>query len=120
MRCLKRNQQTIWYALLSTSGNAVDENGDPTGEALNAWGEPIKARMNIRTTVSEFELHAYGLSERNMIEMLTDDMDCPLWEDSLVWYEADPKTDEANYRVIRRFAGLDSIRYFCERVDVNG
>lgn len=116
MRDLKRNQQTLWYALLSESvdsdewGNTVD---------IKGYGEPMSMRMSISANKGEASAQAFGSDLQYDREMITHDMECPIDEYTHLWLDGREPTDTHNYEVAAVSKSLNCIRYAIRRVNVS-
>lgn len=116
MRDLKRNQQTIWYALLDVSketdewGNTVDVKG---------YGTPTEYRINISANKGEASAQAFGADLQYDREMSTHNMSCPIDEYTHLWLDGRDTADTHNYEVAAVSKSLNCIRYAIRRVNVS-
>jgi len=146
MRCLYRNKQTIFYALLlgTTPQYKLDENGnkivdyvDPeTGETYYVetgtddplYSEPKEFKGNIAFAGADLLRQEFGISDEHYEAVLVLNKDeIPITDTSLIWYQTHPKTkiidDEiyaddstADYRVLRSVPSLNNDRYILAKV----
>ena len=116
MRDLKRNQQTIWYALLNVSTDA-DEWGNT--DDVKTYGNPIKAKMSLSSNKGEASAQAFGADLSYDREMSTHDMNCPIDEYSRLWIDGRDTNETHNYIVKAVSKSLNCIRYAIERVNVS-
>lgn len=116
MRDLKRNQQTIWYALLNVS-EEKDEWGNTHG--VKGYGDLIECKMTLSANKGEASAQAFGAELKYDREMSTHDMSCPIDEYSHLWLDGRKTTDTHNYIVKAVSKSLNCIRYAIERVDVS-
>lgn len=146
MRVLERNKQDIWYALRLDESYVTDENGLKTGEKAQTYGEPIKDRMSMAISsgannlgsqgIAELEL--YGITTGYTHRAVTENLDCPMNEESLVWYGIEPTrtvriTSEVNgelvtteqtvsvphnFTVVRKAKSLNHLIFYLKEVDV--
>ncbi len=116
MRDLKRNQQTVWYALLNVSTEA-DEWGNT--EDVKTYGEPIKAQMTLSANKGEASAQSFGADLNYDREMSTHDMSCPIDEYSHLWLDGRNIADTHNYEVAAVSRSLNCIRYAIRRVNVS-
>lgn len=116
MRDLKRNQQTIWYALLS-----VSEEKDEWGNTHNVkgYGSPIKCKMTLSANKGEISAQAFGADLQYDREMSTHNMSCPIDEYTHLWLDGRNTTDTHNYEVVAVSKSLNCIRYALRRVNVS-
>lgn len=121
MHCCERNKRVLWYALNNGTVAVTDEYGLKTGEYAVQYSEPVKVRMNIAPATGRSSLMAFGLQTPYSHLAITEDINCPMKEDSVVWYGIDPYDNgasvPANYRVIGVAKGLDTIMYALKAVD---
>ena len=84
------------------------------------------------------ELERYGVTTGYTARAVTDDMDCPMGEESLVWYKIEPTRIETreriingqrqevqtlipvphNFKVVRKAQSLNHLIYYLKEVDV--
>ena len=116
MRDLKRNQQTIWYALLNVSKEA-DEWGNTVD--VKGYGLPIKYKINISANKGEVSAQAFGTDLQYDREMSTHDMSCPIDEYTHLWLDGRDTANTHNYEVAAVSKSLNCIRYAIRRVNVS-
>ena len=116
MRDLKRNQQTIWYALLTVSKD-MDEWGNT--KDIKTYGEPVPIKMSLSGNKGEASQVAFGTDLQYDREMSTHDMDCPIDEYTHLWLDGRDTADTHNYIVKAVSKTLNSIRYAIEKVNVS-
>jgi hypothetical protein len=118
MKTLKRNKQTLYYALFEGKEEIKDENGYRTGEHQLKYLHPIKARMNISAAKGTAESEMFGISLNYTKTLVTDDIKCPIKEDSILWIDATPD-EPYNYIVVQVAKSLNSISYAVKKVDIS-
>ena len=134
MHVLARNKQDLWYANPVTVGMAVDENGFRTGEPEITYGEPVKVRMSMAISSGAnnlgsqgmAELERYGITTGYTHRAVTDDLTCPMCEESLVWFGILPEEEvdgevvkhPHNFKIVRRAKSLNHLIFFLKEVDV--
>ena len=126
MKALARNKQTLWYALYSGKTEVQDANGLFTGEYKETYATPVKARMNISPANGKSALEAFGIATNYDKVLVTDDMTCPIAEDTILWIGLDPTTESNgktvqnpyNFVVNRVSKSLNSIAYGVTEVSV--
>lgn len=92
MHTLARNKTTIWYALCTGKTELLDEYGNRTGQYELTYSEPQVAEMNIRWDDGAVRLEGFGLNDSGKRRMVTDDMNCPIAIDSILWIGVEPNT----------------------------
>ena len=117
MRALNRNKRTIYYALQTGETVNLDEYGNATGERTPTYGEPIALRVNISAASGEDAVQAFGSFTGYSRTMYTADNDCPIAEDSILWFGVAPPLPH-NYIVVRKADSKNGILYALQEVTV--
>lgn len=129
MHVLGRNLQDVWYANPVGKTMVTDSNGLKTGTYTMNYGVPVKLRMSVATSSGAnnlgsqgmAELHAYGITTGYTHRFVTNDMQCPITEESIIWYKSTPgETYDAvphNFVVTRRSPSLNHVTYYVQEVD---
>ena len=118
MHTLARNERTFYYATYQGETKQYDEDGNYTGENVVSYSEPVQAKMNISPSLGRAELESFGINSGYTHIIVTDDMDCPINEYSIIWYGI-PTTENHNYVVIRKAVALNHILYALQEVNGN-
>lgn len=116
MRDLKRNQQTVFYALLNVSV-AEDEWGNTND--VKTYGDPQNVQMSVSANRGEASAQAFGADLKYDREMVTHDMTCPIDEYTHLWLDGRKTTETHNYEVAAVSKSLNCIRYAIRRVNVS-
>lgn len=116
MMCLAQNKQVFWYALYQGETDTVDTDGNYTGGKTKKYSNPIKAEMNISAARGTADVDEFGINENYNRTIVTDEMDCPIGTDSILWIGI-PTTEPYNYRVTRVAKSLNSITYAITEVN---
>lgn len=116
MLCLEINKQPLYYATLSGTTELKDSDGQYTGEYELTYSTPVYAKMNISPARGGAQFGFFGINISYSKIMVTDDMDCPINEDTVLWIDANPTTDKYNYVVRRVAKSLNYISYAIEEV----
>ena len=147
MRILERNKKDVWYANRTDETYVTDTNGLKTGEKTQSYGTPQKLRMSISMSSGANNLGSqgmvtldpYGLTTAYTHNAVTEDMNCPIDEEALIWYERTPTvtvtttsivngqvvTEEQevsvpyNFRVVRKAQSLNHLIYYLKEVDAS-
>jgi len=132
LRTLNRNKQTIWYALFEGTTAITDTSGNYTGEETKTYSDPVAMKANYSRsssgsnrygTYASTTAEPFGLYPSYKKSIVTDDMNCPVAEDSILWIGIAPE-DESGNAVKHNFVvrgvskSLNSITYSVEEVDV--
>lgn len=94
MRCLKRNQKPLWYCTYRGKSELIDGNGNRTGEKVSLYEEPVKMFANISHATGQSSAEIFGNLENYDKVIVTDDMDCPITESTVLFIDKLPKTTE--------------------------
>ena len=119
MRALSRNKQTLYYALWIGHTKVTDENCLFTGEYTENYSDPVEVRMNISPANGRSALEAFGIVTNYDKVLVTDDMNCPIAENTILWIGI-PPTEPHNFVVNRVAKSLNSIVYGVTEVSVSG
>ena len=134
MRVLSRNKQDIWYANRTGETYVTDTNGLKTGEKTQAYGNPVKARMSMAISSGAnnlgsqgiAELERYGITTGYTHRAVTEDLNCPMNEESRIWFGIQPTkvvngvtvSVPHNFKVVRKAKSLNHLIYYLKEVDV--
>ena len=119
MRTLAINKQPMWYALYEGKEEVIDEYGNHTGVFQLTYSDPVYYPVNMSQSRGTTDVDAFGIEADYDRTFVTTDMDCPIAEDSIIWFGADPQTDPYNYTVYQIANSLNSITYAIRGVDVS-
>lgn len=119
MRDLLRNKRTLWYALRTGEVPNVDENGFETGETVPTYSVPVLLRCNVSAPRGEDIAEAFGTHKAYSRTVSVSDTSCPLAEDSIVWFGADPQTQPHNYIVVQRADSKNGLLFALQEVAVS-
>lgn len=130
MRLLARNKQVLWYANPTGYEPVINANGHRTGEKLPTYGEPVQVRMSMSISSGAnnlgsqgmANLEPYGIITGYTHRAVTEDMNCPIREESHIWYKIPPiengVTVPHNFKVVRKASSLNHLIYYLKEVDV--
>ena len=147
MRCLERNKKPLWFANRTSESYATNSIGLKTGEKLQTYETPQKIRcsMSISSGANNIgsqgmvTLNSYGLTTAYTHNAITEDINCPLKEDGILWYGREPSHTETvtktvngqtvtedvevpnphNYVVVRKAESLNHLIYYLQEVDAS-
>ena len=135
MRLLSRNKREMWYANRIDEAEVTDEHGLLTGEKEELYGEPVRMRvvMSISSGANNLgsqgmvTLDPYGITTAYTHNAITEDMNCPLNEEALIWYGRTPTkvvngvtvNVPHNFKVVRKAKSLNHMIYYLREVDVS-
>lgn len=146
MRILSRNKQTLWYANPTGSAWVTDDNGLKTGEKTITYetAKPLKMSISASSGANNLgsqgmaDLAQYGIETGYTHRATTEDMNCAVTEESVIWLGIEPtrivttqqnvngqnvevQTEVPvpyNYRVIRKETSLNHLTYYLKEVSV--
>ena len=90
MRNLKKDERDMWYALYEGMKPVLDENGDETGDPDPKYSSPVEFRASLSAGNGSAQREVFGVDIDFTRSISTTDMDLPITETSLVWYETKP------------------------------
>lgn len=121
MRCLKRNKQTVYYALCTGETIQYNLDGYETGEPAVGYSDPVPIEVNVSPATGRVSVEMFGnLAEYDHV-LVTDDMSCPITETSVLWVTNMPDVSGSvpyDYIVRRVAKSLNSISIAISRVEV--
>lgn len=120
MRILERNKQRFFYSLFEGDLPVRDYNGNP----LPKYSEAISFRASISAAKGNVETEQFGTNLDYDRVMITDDMRCPIDEQTILFLDKDPEFDEqgkplGDYFVKRVARSLNTISYAISKVDIS-
>ena len=118
MRTLEINKQPMWYALCTGKTEVIDEYGNHTGVFELTYSKPVYYPVNMSESRNIVNFEAFGITADYDRTFVTTDMTCPIKEDTIIWFGADPTTEPHNYVVHRIANSLNSITIAIRAVDV--
>ena len=92
MKALRRNKQPLYYALQTGINEVTDSDSLFTGQYEVKYATPVKVWMNVSPARGQSILEQFGIQEQYDKVLVTDDMSCPIKEDSAIWLEIEPET----------------------------
>ena len=116
MRNLNRNKRLIYYALRTGDKANVDEYGNETSESTPTYGERKALMCNISAATGTEAVQAFGSFTGYNRTMVVADPNCPIEEDSIVWFG---NTEHYNYIVVRKADSKNGILYALQEVSVS-
>ena len=146
MRILARNKKSLWYSNVTGSTYATDSNGFKTGEKIITYGTPAEVKMSMAISSGANNLGSqgmatvepYGIATGYTHRAVTEDLNCPMDEESKVWYGRTPTETRNvqkvvngetvtvqeivqiphNFVVVRKAESLNHLIYYLKEVDV--
>ena len=118
MRTLEINKQPMWYALCTGKTEVIDEYGNHTGVFELTYSAPVYYPVNMSESRNIVNFESFGITADYDRTFVTSDLSCPIKEDTIIWFGADPTTEPHNYVVHRIANSLNSITIAIRAVDV--
>lgn len=118
MRLLKRNKRTIYFAGVSSVSVQYDEYGNETGAPLITYTAPVSADMVLSGVSGEEPFQPFGIGAGYSLIGVTDDMACPIDEESIVWVNVSTSTPH-DYEVVGVSKTLNAVKYALKEVSVS-
>ena len=128
MHTLERNKQEFWYALKISSEEVRDKDGLLHGDDTEiTYSEPVLTAMSMSISSGANNLGSqgmvvldpFGISTAYTHRLTTEDMDCPIDEESILWIDKTPEDGEHNFKVVRVARSLNHIIYYVKECDVS-
>ena len=122
MKTLARNKKTLYYALQTGISSVTDEYNQFSGQYEVQYATPVEVRMHISPARGEAILEQFGIQEQYDKVLITDDMDCPIAEDSVLWLNTVPVIESGvtetpyDYLVVRVAKSLNNIAIAIRKV----
>jgi hypothetical protein len=124
MRTLKRNQRKFWYCLYQDAEEIYDEYGNATGDYVPSYSEAQEMYANISPASGYAQTEQFGNLDSYDKVIVTDWMDCPIDENSVLFIDKEPEHDMStdtplfDYTVRRVAKSLNSISIAVQKVNV--
>lgn len=139
MRCVDRNKSEFSYCLYSDKIPYMDEDGHRTGEHIVVYKDPVIMSANVSAASGYAQTEQFGNLDNYDKVIVTDDMECPIDENTVLFVDKEPEFVEAetyakvddrivlqviqmpvyDYTVRRVAKSLNSISYALSKVDVS-
>lgn len=124
MKILERNKTALWYQLFDRKDVVEDEYGNETGGSKPVYKTAVKLRANISSATGSAQIEQFGNFAGYDKVIVTDDMSCPIDENSVLFIDKLPEYSEDgtplyDYVVKRVAKSLNVIAYAVSKVDVS-
>lgn len=96
MRTLKRNQQRFYYYSYRDTVDAVDTDGNLTGEKTLVYAPPAECYGHISAGQGEKQVELFGSNVKYEKVIILDDMTCPIDENSILCIDIQPEPYNAD------------------------
>lgn len=115
MRCLKRNQSTIYHAEYASKTAVTDTDNYETGEVAVTYSSPASAAMYVTSAKGASDVEIFGANLDYDRVLITDDLSCPITETSHIWVDTIPPAGH-DYIVKRVSKSLNSVSIAIKKV----
>ena len=134
MVSMEINKATIWYSNLIHGQTewVTDQHGLKTGAKVPKYTTPQPIRvalsesigLNNLTAQGTAESRSYGVTTNYTHRMITEDLGCPINEESILWHDVDPGDNPYdvpyNFKIVRVSKALNYKMYYLRQVNVDG
>jgi hypothetical protein len=121
---LERNKRKFHYALYKETLPIKDEYGNDSGQTRIVYDKPVEARANVSAATGEAQMEQFGNSVAYDRVIISDDMECPIDENSVLCVDCEPSYNEDgdlvyDYIVRRVARSLNTVSYAISKVKVS-
>lgn len=95
MRALNRNKVSFYYCLYDKKIPIIDEYGNETGESIVTYESPVEMRANVSPATGQSNTEQFGNLENYDKVIVTDDLECPIDENSVLFIDKEPEFTDA-------------------------
>lgn len=124
MRCLHRNKRKFYYALFKDKVAIKDEYGNDSGEYRVVYQTPVEMKANVSAATGEAQVEQFGNSLLYDKVIITDELDCPVDEHSVLCIDSLPSYDKDgnlifDYIVKKVAKSINTISFAVSKVEVS-
>ena len=125
MKIMERNKRPLWYLLYDRKAPAVDAEGNETGEEIIVYKPAVVLRANVSPASGSSQIEQFGNLAGYDKVIVTDDMTCPIDENTVLFVDKEPEYREADGKplydyIVKRVAkSLNIIAYAVTKVSVS-
>lgn len=124
MKAMERNKVGFWYLLYDRKEPATDEDGNETGEETVIYRDAVPFRANVSAATGSSQVEQFGNLTGYDKVIVTDDLTCPIDENSVLFLDKEPEYDEDgkplyDYMVKRVAKSLNSVSIAVTKVSVS-
>lgn len=124
MRCLHRNKRKFYYALFKEKVAIKDEYDNDSGEYRVVYQTPVEMKANVSAATGEAQVEQFGNSLLYDKVIITDELDCPVDEHSVLCIDSPPSYDEDgnlifDYIVKKVAKSINTISFAVSKVEVS-
>ena len=107
MRTMRINKRKFCYCLLKRDENGkpdireiVDEYGNLTGQYITMYEPPVEMWANISPATGQSNTEQFGNLENYDKVIVTDELDCPIDENSVLFIDKEPEYTEVATHIV--------------------
>nr|DAF58291.1 MAG TPA: hypothetical protein [Siphoviridae sp. ct5MO18] len=124
MKTMERNKQRFFYLLYDRKEPVTDGDGNETGEETVVYKPAVSFRANVSAATGASQVEQFGNLTGYDKVIVTDDMTCPIDENSVLFLDKEPEYDEGgkplyDYMVKRVAKSLNSASIAVTKVSVS-
>jgi len=124
MKAMERNKQLFHYCLYDDRVPVINAEGEETGEHRVGYHEAVSMKANISAATGYAQVEQFGNFITYDKVIVTDDMACPIDENSVLFIDKEPEYDKDgtplfDYTVRRVAKSLNSIAIAVSKVKVS-
>lgn len=123
MKLMNRNLRPVYYCLYKGMTSLLDADGYETGEPSVQYDKPQKLMCNESPATGRAQLYMFGNLESVDKVLITDDMSCPIDENTVLFVDSKPGYRQGkpayDYVVKRVARSLNSISIAISKVKVS-
>ena len=119
LRTLERNKQVIYYALFDGKEPVIDEYDNQTGEYEILYTAPALLKINVSAARGEYSTRQFGDTEKYDKVLMTDDLNVPITETSILWIDSLDTEKPHDYIVKKVAKSLNSVSIAVSKVSVS-
>lgn len=124
MKIMERNKTSFWYLLYQSKERAINGDGDETGEERVVYSDPVAMKANVSAATGSAQTEQFGTDIVYDKVIVTDKMDCPIDENSVLFIDKEPEFDKKgrplyDYKVKRVAKSLNSVSIAVSKVTVS-
>ena len=91
MKALERNKKPFYYCLYKADAAVVEEDGSESGETIVTYYDAVLMGANISPATGQSMTEQFGNLESYDKVIVTDDMNCPISETSVLFIDKAPQ-----------------------------
>lgn len=123
MKLMRRNLVPIYYCLYQSCKPVLDGDGYETGEKEIVYEAPVKCMCSLSPATGYAQVNMFGNLESYDKVLITDDMNCPIDENTVLCIDCEPEFDQGkpafDYTVRRVAKSLNHISIAVSKVKVS-